>query len=209
MIPLANMVPANQAVSTYHLRVALLRTSPHVWRRILVRSCSSLRELHETILCSFGWSADHPHRFLIRGRSFSNGNATTSPALADFHFAAGERFLYELCFQDAQALMPVWRNQVRLEKITTAEPTDSFPRCTEGRGSPPLDQVSNPVELAHLADLFTPRYIVHRLADLIDHNVVDSRIAEELRHLRPWLNLRNFSSRETNRRLNRQIGARP
>ena len=91
----------------------------------------------------------------------------------------------------------------------TLDPSDSFPRCTEGRGSPPLDQVSNPVELADLSDLFTPRYIVYRLAELIDHNVADSRIAQELRYLRPWLNLRNFSSRETNGRLSRGIGARP
>lgn len=105
--------------------------------------------------------------------------------------------------------MPVWRHQVRLEKITTAEPSDSFPRCTGGRGSPPLEQVSNPVELAHLADLFTPRYIVHRLAELVDQKVTDSQLAQELRHLRPWLDLRNFSSRETNRCLSRPIGARP
>ena len=129
-----------------------------------------------------------------------------------FNFAAGERFLYDLHeqrFQGARAPMPVWRHQVRLEKIATSEPSDSFLRCTEGRGSPPLDQVSNTVELAHLVDLFTPRYIVHRLAELIDHNVADSRIAQELRPLRPWLNLRNFSSRDTKRRLSRFIGARP
>src|SRR4030095_1132057 len=139
------MLPANQPVSIYHLRVALLRTSPHIWRRILVRSCSSLSELHETILCSFGWSADHPHRFLIRGRSFSAGNAATSPRLSEFQFAPGERFLYDLRFQDPQALIPVWRHQIRLEKMTTAESGGFFPRCTEGRGSTPPDQVSNPV----------------------------------------------------------------
>jgi hypothetical protein len=205
------MVPTNQLVSVHQLRVALLRTSPHVWRRILVRSSSTLRELHQTILCTFGWSADHPHRFLIRGRSFSGsgGDAATAATLSEFQFGPGERFLYDLRFQDGQTLIPVWRHQVRLEKIVTAEPTHSFPRCTGGRGCPPVDQVSNPVELAHLADLFTPRYIVHRLAELIDQNVADNRIVQELRYLRPWLDLRNFSSRETNRCLSRQMGARP
>ena len=203
------MVPPNQSVSISQLRVALLRTSPHVWRRILVRSSSTLRELHQTILCSFGWSADHPHRFLIRGRSFPGGDSATAPTLSEFQFGLGERFLYDLRFQDGQALIPVWRHQVRLEKIVTAEPTDSFPRCTEGRGCPPVDQVSNPVELAHLTDLFTPRYIVHRLAELVDQNLADNRIAQELRYLRPWLDLRNFRSRESNRCLSRQIGARP
>src|SRR5262245_16993701 len=52
--------------------------------------------------------------------------------------------------------------------------------------------VSNPVELADLAELFTPRYIVHRLAELVDHNADDMRIARELRHLRPWLDRDRF-----------------
>ena len=105
--------------------------------------------------------------------------------------------------------MPVWRHQVRLEKITTAEPSDSFPRCTEGRGSPPLEQVSNPVELAHLADLFTPRYIVHRLAELIDHNVADSRIAQELRHFVPGSTCEPSARARQIDSLSRHIGARP
>src|SRR4029450_2804413 len=133
------MLPANQPVSIYHLRVALLRTSPHIWRRILVRSCSSLSELHETILCSFGWSADHPHRFLIRGPSFSAGKAATSPRVSEFQFAPGGRFLYHLPFQAPRALIPFWRPRVRLEKIPTAEPGDCSPRCPEARGPPPLD----------------------------------------------------------------------
>ena len=52
------MIPANQAVDIYYLGGALMRTSPYVWRRLLVRSCCSLSELHQTILCSFGWSAE-------------------------------------------------------------------------------------------------------------------------------------------------------
>ncbi|MDH5498850.1 MAG: plasmid pRiA4b ORF-3 family protein [Nitrospira sp.] len=140
--------------------------------------------------CSFGWSADHPCRFLIRGRSFSDNNAAASPLLSEFTFTANERFLYDVRFRDAQALMPVWQHQVGLETILTAGPSDSFTRCIEGRGSPPLEQASGPVELALLAELLTPRSLVHRLAELIDGNFVDCRIAQELRHLRPWLNLR-------------------
>jgi len=53
----------------------------------------ALSELHDTIRCSFGWSADHPYRFLICGGSFSDNTATASPSLSEFAFAAGERFL--------------------------------------------------------------------------------------------------------------------
>ncbi len=144
-----------------------------------------MSDLHHTIRCSFGWSVDHSYRFLIRGRSFSDNHATTSPLLSEFAFAAGERLLYDVCFQDAQALVSVWRHQVRLEKILTAGPSEFFPECIDGRGSPPLEQVSGPIELTHLAELFTPHYVVHRLAELIDRKVSDNRIAQELRYLRP------------------------
>lgn len=117
-----------------------MRTSPHVWRRILVRSSCSLGKLHHTIRCSFGWSADHPYRVLIRGRAFSGNHAATSPPLLEFEVAAGERVLYDVPFQDGQALMPVWRHQVRLEKIITARPSNIFPRLIEGRGSRPLSR---------------------------------------------------------------------
>lgn len=69
-------------------------------------------------------------------------------------------FLYDLRFQDAEALVRVWRHQVRLEKLLTAGPSDSFPRCIEGRGPPPLEQLSGPVEFAHPAELLTPRYVL-------------------------------------------------
>jgi hypothetical protein len=59
-----------------------------------------------------------------------------------------------------------------------------------------------------LAELFTPRYIVHRLAELVDQNADDVRIARELRHLRPWLAGSRFRQQEANRRL-QQIGVRP
>ncbi|MDH4085755.1 MAG: plasmid pRiA4b ORF-3 family protein [Nitrospira sp.] len=117
LLPLSEDVSANQAVRIYRLRVALLRTSPHGWRRMLVRSSYS-----------FGWSADHPCRFLSRGRSFSDNNSAASPLLSEFAFTTNERFLYDVRFRDAQALMPVWRHQVGLETILAAGPSDSFIR---------------------------------------------------------------------------------
>ena len=103
---------------------------------------------------------------------------------------------------------PAWRLEIRLEKGVPAEQGDLCPRCIAGRGSPPLDQVSSPQELAEFADLFTPRYMVHRLAEMIDNGVDDRRIARELRYLRPWLQLKQFPGKEVNRRLARQMGGK-
>lgn len=75
-------------------------------------------------------------------------------------------------------------HQIRLEKILTAAPSDSFPRCIEGRGSPHSSRCP-PVELAHLAALLTLCSVVHHLAELIDRNVADGALAQHLRYLRP------------------------
>jgi hypothetical protein len=38
-----------------------------------------------------------------------------------------------------------------------------------------------------MQDLFTPRYILHHLAEMTDRGHDDRRIAEQVRYLRPWL----------------------
>jgi len=110
------------------------------------------------VICAFGWADILPHRFLIRGGSFAGSNGSeASPCLSEFRFRLGERFFYDLRFQDGQT--PTWRHQIRLEKIVEAERAASFRRCSEGRGGPQLGQASNPAELADLSELFTPRYM--------------------------------------------------
>ena len=203
------MVQINQEVTVYQLRVALLRTSPHVWRRLLIPSHATLADLHRTIVCAFGLEDGHLCCFRIRGRSFAtspnDGDMSGSgPHLSEFQFFLRERFVYDFHCHEAQP--PAWRLEIRLEKVVPAEQGDLFPRCIAGRGSPPLDQVSSPRELADFADLFTPRYMVHRLAEMIDNGVDDRRIARELRYLRPWLQLKQFQAKEVNRRLARQMG---
>ena len=41
-----------------------------IWRRLLVRSDSSLGDLHTIIQIAFGWSDTHLHRFRIHGRNY-------------------------------------------------------------------------------------------------------------------------------------------
>ena len=79
-----------------------------IWRRILVRSESSLAQLHDIIQIAFGWSDSHLHRFRIHGRDYGvsrpGGPGFAQDAdqvrLADFQFRHNERFLYEYDFGD-------------------------------------------------------------------------------------------------------------
>jgi len=43
------------------------RISPLIWRRLLVRSDSSIANLHATLLTGVGWNDEHLHRFVIQG----------------------------------------------------------------------------------------------------------------------------------------------
>jgi len=114
----AKMVQINQEVTVYQLRVALLRTSPHVWRRLLIPSHATLADLHRTIVCAFGLEEDHPCCFRIRGRSFATsprvGDMSGSgPHLSEFQFFLRERFAYDFHVHEAQP--PAWRLEIRLE----------------------------------------------------------------------------------------------
>jgi Plasmid pRiA4b ORF-3-like protein len=109
------MAQVNTAVTVYQLRILLRRTSPHVWRRIVIPSHFTLSQLHQTIRLLFGWSNAYPGRFVIRGKSFpadptAAGESTTSQQLSEFQFYPRERFLYdyrfELQFLDPDLVLP-------------------------------------------------------------------------------------------------------
>jgi hypothetical protein len=52
----------------YQFHVWIRHISPMIWRRLLVRSDSTLAALHDTIQIAFGWTDSHLHRFRIHGR---------------------------------------------------------------------------------------------------------------------------------------------
>src|SRR5512144_1623882 len=92
----------------YQLKVWLLGISPMIWRRLLVRSDSTIADLHYTIQIAMGWTDTHLHRFRIHGQDYGVAHPggiafTDDPAqvrLADFGFRPRERFLYEYDFHD-------------------------------------------------------------------------------------------------------------
>ncbi len=55
-------------VKVYQLRVYLRQISPMIWRRLLVRSDSTIADLHYTLQIAMGWDDFHLHQFIIRDR---------------------------------------------------------------------------------------------------------------------------------------------
>ena len=58
------------AVEVYQLRVFLRQISPMIWRRLLVRSDSTIADLHYTLQIAMGWDDFHLHQFTIRGKHY-------------------------------------------------------------------------------------------------------------------------------------------
>ena len=103
---------SSSEVEVYQLRVFLRQISPMIWRRLLVRSDSTIADLHYTLQIAMGWDDFHLHQFTIRGKyygvAYECGPLFSDDAedvrLSDFQFRRYERFLYEYDFGDLRAL---------------------------------------------------------------------------------------------------------
>jgi hypothetical protein len=207
---LSGMSQSDQQVNAYQLRIVLRRTSPHIWRRVVVRSDSPLGQLHQTVQALFGWANMHPHRFVIRSRllgASATAAAWSWPAaevlLSDFQLHAKERFFYDYDFDHVN--VPVWRHDIRFEAALVPD-RERLPYCIGGVGSPPLEQTVSPQELSNLVDLFTPQFVLTQLTEMVDCGASDAKLAQQMRHLRPWLTAERFSQRSANRQLLTSLG---
>ena len=58
--------PTNSEPVVYQLR----GVSPLIWRRLLVRSDSTIADLHASFQRVLGWTDEHLNRFVIHGREY-------------------------------------------------------------------------------------------------------------------------------------------
>ena len=209
-VSFGGMSQSDPQVNAYRLRIVLRRTSPHIWRRVVVRSDSTLCELHQAFQVMFGWADSRPLRFVLRGRSLGAAATATASSwsapgilLSEFKLQAKERFFYDYGFDHAN--VPVWRHEIRFEAALVADRV-RLPHCIGGVGNPPLEQAASPQELTNLAELFTPQFVLHQLTELVDRGSSDAQLAEHMRHLRPWLTAERFSQRSANRHLQASLG---
>src|ERR1019366_7560316 len=104
------------------LRVFLRGISPMIWRRLLVRSDSTIADLHYTLQIAFGWSDSHLHRFHIHGKDYGVGHRGG------------------LSFDDDPQAVHLADFQFRVEQILPLEPQRIYPVCIGGkRSAPPED----------------------------------------------------------------------
>jgi hypothetical protein len=123
----------------YQLRAVLRGISPLIWRRLLVRSDSTVAQLHEVLQIAFGWDDEHLNRFEIRGREYAvyrdGGGMIGIDArvvrLCDLKLHRLERFVYEYDFSDSGIY------DLRLEATLPFHPRKIYPGCVAGKCSAP------------------------------------------------------------------------
>jgi hypothetical protein len=194
--------------------VVLCGVSPLIWRRVLVRSDSTIADLHTTLQLVFGWSDEHLHRFVVHGRQYGisyEGGLTFCGdphdiRVADLGLRAGERFVYEYDFTDG------WGHDVRVEQILPLETTRRYPVCIGGRRAVPPEDCGGPWAFMELRQRFAPFRLAERLVEIIEavgsgsDDVDDLR--DDLEELRPWIEIDRFDRRAANQRLAEQFRAR-
>src|SRR6476659_8324087 len=135
-----------RAVRICQLKVVLRGVRPMVWRRVLVRSGTTLADLHRVVQLAMGWEDGHLHRFRIHGRDYGSAalgasSFATNPSavtLADFRLRPHERFAY---VYDGGAW---WQHDIRLERVLPPDPTGTYPVCIGGRHACPPEGCGGP-----------------------------------------------------------------
>ena len=189
-------------VQLYQLHVSLLAISPAIWRRLLVRSDTTLADLHYTLQIAFDWSDSHLHRFVIHGKAYGIAQPggigfADDPRqirLCDLGLRINTRFHYEYDFGD------LWRHQLRLERLQPLEDTRTYPACSGGARAAPLEDCGGPWAFLDLKQQYTPGWIVHQLLAIL-HNEPGDLDPEDLPTMEYWLHIDRFDRRAVNRRL--------
>ena len=131
------MESTSTAVEIYQLRVWIRKISPQIWRRLLVRSDSTIAQLHDILQIAFGWSDEHLNRFLSRGKPYGvwkpgGMGFDDNPhqvRLRDFHFRCKEVWVYEY------DMTGWWQHEIRLEQILPLDPKKQYPICIDSINS--------------------------------------------------------------------------
>jgi hypothetical protein len=178
-----------------------------IWRRLLVRSDSTIADLHYTLQIAFDWSDEHLNLFHIHGQDYGvyhDGGIcfSTDPnlvRLCDFKFRINERFLYEYDFRDS------WQHEVRVEKSLALKDNCFYPRCIGGKRRAPPEECGGPLAFMARRDELPLQVddLLEEIREDIETNNLEAirDLSEDIEELHEWLALDSFDRRTVNRRL--------
>jgi hypothetical protein len=188
-----------------------------VWRRLLVRSDTTIAQLHHILQTVMGWEDEHLHCFRIHGKDYGiarlggmwfadDPHAVT---LATFRLRPRERFSYVYDCGDW------WQHEVRLEQVLPLEPGRAYPVCIGGQHAGPPEDSSDPAgyrrrlreaaSLAVLDDLALIAGFVGRWLETDSRGTPDEREAVEAALDRAQARARFIAGPFSRRAINRAL----
>ena len=187
----------------YQLRAILLGISPMIWRRLLVRSDTTIADLHYILQLAFNWSDCHLHQFRIHGKAYGISRAGCNSfqddpdrvQLSDFQFRLNECFEYEYDFCDR------WRHQLRVEAILSLEDEKTYPLCTAGKRAGAMEDCGGPWAFQVKRQDYTPGMIAIRLSEMLYEPLDRDLMYTEVKTMERWLSLERFDRKAINERL--------
>lgn len=155
---------AAEKVEIYQFHIRLDGISPMIWRRILIRSDSTIEDLHKIIQIVMNWTNYYLHQFTIHGKQYAVSrphhyglNEAKKTPLHDLQLRLNERFLYEYSFFEW------WQHHIRLEKRLPVQPGKTYPVCIAGSGAAPPEDCGGIEGFMSLRDHFSQAYILSRV----------------------------------------------
>ena len=144
MIQLIQSVYMSNNIKIYQFKIRLKEISPMIWRRFLIQSNSTLKDLHYVIQILMGWTNYHLNEFFIKGKKYTIPNMIGNPSscgnygsdvrLEEFSFRKNEKFLYTYDFTAG------WEFEIRLEDTNFPRNRKIYPTCISGSGASPDEE---------------------------------------------------------------------
>jgi hypothetical protein len=200
------MEDENGEIFVYQLRVWLREISPAIWRRVLIRSDSTIADLHYTLQITMGWTDFHLHQFIIHGKRYGVSRIggiwfaddPEQVRLCDLQLREKGRFLYEYDFGD------LWQHEIRVEKKLHIDPKKLYPVCIGGAKSTPPEDCGGPWAFMELQQRYSFYNIAERLMEIVESDDLEEcrdDYREEVAEFLYWLKADKFPRRNVNRRL--------
>ncbi|MDV2998295.1 MAG: hypothetical protein N4J56_008000 [Chroococcidiopsis sp. SAG 2025] len=149
-----------------------------IWRRVKIRSDSTIADLHYIIQIAMGWTNSHLHRFIIHGKQYGIAQIggiwfdddPREVKLSNFGWCAKERFIYEYDFGYN------WQHQIRVEAILTPKSNCFYPVCSGGQRACPPEDCGGSWEFMAQRQEYWVGYIANRLNEIMDEGDLPGNI---------------------------------
>lgn len=119
------------------LKIALTRVRQSCWRRMLVPSAATLRDLDEIIQTAFDWDDDHLHLFTVGRRGY--GDPVFGAEFSEDDVTLSEAFSRRTTISYVYDLGDNWLHEITLEGTRPLDSETTYPTCTGGKGDAPVE----------------------------------------------------------------------